>query len=98
LQKHSEEVSGLAAPHVFRLPPLYQLFSAKYMRWKLAFATASRFSSSMLGSFKNDDDVIKRVMKSTKTIALVGASKNPDRASNHVMCEYYFELMPSFHV
>jgi predicted CoA-binding protein len=27
-------------------------------------------------------------MTKTKTIALVGASKNTERASNHVMCEY----------
>lgn len=39
----------------------------------------------MPGSFQNDDEIIKRVLKTTKTIALVGASKNPERASNHVM-------------
>ncbi|MBP2460738.1 MULTISPECIES: CoA-binding protein [unclassified Rhizobium] len=32
-----------------------------------------------------DDDVIAGVLKSTKTIALVGASPNPDRPSNRVM-------------
>ncbi|KAL3801815.1 hypothetical protein HJC23_001211 [Cyclotella cryptica] len=39
----------------------------------------------MLGSWINDDDVIRRVLKTTKTIALVGASNNNLRASNHVM-------------
>ncbi|KAL7546389.1 hypothetical protein ACHAWF_009725 [Thalassiosira exigua] len=40
----------------------------------------------MSGSSKfHDDEVIRRVMTTTKTIALVGASKNPDRPSNHVM-------------
>ena len=42
----------------------------------------------MSSSFKNDDAVIKRIMKETQTIALVGASKKPERPSNHVMCEY----------
>ena len=56
------------------------------MRWRFAFA-ATRMSSSMLGSWRNNDEVIQRVLKSTQTIALVGASKNADRASNHVMCE-----------
>lgn len=32
-----------------------------------------------------DDDVIAGVLKNTKTIALVGASPNPDRPSNRVM-------------
>ncbi|KAL7542922.1 hypothetical protein ACHAXR_012218 [Thalassiosira sp. AJA248-18] len=39
----------------------------------------------MSGSFQNDDLVIQRIMKTTRTIALVGASKNPARPSNHVM-------------
>lgn len=31
------------------------------------------------------DDDIRHVLRDTKTIALVGASPNPDRPSNHVM-------------
>lgn len=58
------------------------------MRWRFAFAIGNRFSSSMSSSFKNDDAVIKRILKETQTIALVGASKKPERPSNHVMCEY----------
>ena len=65
------------------------------MRWKpiLAFAAGRRrFAnmSSKLGSWSNDDDVIRRILRETKTIALVGASKNTERASNHVMCEFLF--------
>ncbi len=43
--------------------------------------------SSSAETFQNTDDVLGRILKSTKTIALVGASKNTERASNHVMCE-----------
>ncbi len=32
-----------------------------------------------------DDDLLRNVLKSTKTIALVGASANPDRPSHYVM-------------
>ena len=60
------------------------------MRWRFAFAIGNRFSSSMSSSFKNDDAVIMKIMKETQTIALVGASKKPERPSNHVMCEYNF--------
>lgn len=62
----------------------------KIMRWRpfaLAMGNSARFSN-MSGSFHNDDEVIRRIMTKTKTIALVGASKNTERASNHVMCEY----------
>ena len=58
------------------------------MKWRpiaLAVGKSARFSSVMSASFRNDDDVIRRIMTKTKTIALVGASKNTDRASNHVM-------------
>ncbi len=33
----------------------------------------------------SDDDTIRRVLQSARTIAVVGASQNPERASNYVM-------------
>lgn len=58
------------------------------MKWSpsLAFAIGGgRFSK--MGSWQNDDSVIRRVLETSKTIALVGASKNVERASNHVMAD-----------
>eukprot|EP00573_Skeletonema_grethae_P000697 CAMPEP_0201689512 /NCGR_PEP_ID=MMETSP0578-20130828/3093_1 /ASSEMBLY_ACC=CAM_ASM_000663 /TAXON_ID=267565 /ORGANISM="Skeletonema grethea, Strain CCMP 1804" /LENGTH=159 /DNA_ID=CAMNT_0048174179 /DNA_START=178 /DNA_END=657 /DNA_ORIENTATION=- len=42
-------------------------------------------SSKKLGTWQNDEQVIRRVLKESKTIALVGASNKAERASNHVM-------------
>lgn len=54
------------------------------MRWKtapLAFAA----TSTTMPPFRNNDHVIRKMLTKSKTIALVGASKNPNRASNEVM-------------
>lgn len=69
------------------------------MRWKhltAAFAIgnnrrarlASIMSNTKLGTWQNDEQVIRRVLKESKTIALVGASDKVERASNHVMCKF----------
>lgn len=70
------------------------------MRWKhlTAFAIgnsrrarlASIMSSKKLGTWQNEEQVIRRVLKESKTIALVGASNKAERASNHVMCKFFF--------
>ena len=71
------------------------------MRWKqpLAFAIGAnkRFANIMskLGTWQNDDEVIRRVLKETKMIAMVGASKKTDRASNHVMCKFLMSCFES---
>ena len=47
--------------------------------------------------FKNSDDVMKRILTSTNTIALVGASNKPHRASNEVMLilqHYGYKVYP----
>ena len=41
--------------------------------------------STRSANFQNSDDTILRILTSSKTIALVGASNKPERASNEVM-------------
>jgi predicted CoA-binding protein len=52
------------------------------MRWrKLLSASFSAMSSS----FKNDDAVVRSILTSSKSIALVGASNKTERPANYVM-------------
>jgi len=47
----------------------------------LAFA----INSNTMPPFRNNDAILKRILSKSKNVALVGASKNPNRASNDVM-------------
>ena len=49
------------------------------MRWRLPTVTFSTMS------FQNSDETIRSILRKSKTIALVGASKNIARPSNEVM-------------
>lgn len=66
------------------------------MKWKLpsiAFAatptpnsnTGTSTSINSMPPFANNDKIIRKILAKSKTVALVGASKNPSRASNEVM-------------
>jgi predicted CoA-binding protein len=53
------------------------------MKWTpyLAFA----INSNTMPPFRNNDAILKRILSKSKNVALVGASKNANRASNEVM-------------
>jgi predicted CoA-binding protein len=58
------------------------------MRIRRLFSVA--FSTMSTGGFKNEEATIRKVLTSTKTIALVGASNKPERPSHYVM-EYLLQ-------
>lgn len=59
--------------------------------------TNNIITDNKMPPFQNSDKVLKKILTETKTIALVGASKNTARASNHVMLflqEHNYRVIP----
>merc|ERR1711862_19640 len=51
----------------------------KRMQWKIPITAFA------MSSFQNSDKIIRKILRESKTVALFGASKNPNRASNEIM-------------
>lgn len=57
----------------------------------------SRNTSSSSKPFQNSDAILKKILTSSKTVALVGASKNPSRPSNeilHFLLKHNYDVYP----
>jgi predicted CoA-binding protein len=52
------------------------------MKWRLPIAA---FSTHTMIPFRNNDQTIRKILENSKTIALVGISKNENKPSNEVM-------------
>jgi uncharacterized protein len=58
---------------------------------------AGSFITIIMTALCKDPNLIRKILTSTRTIALVGASNKPDRASNHVMAyllQHGYEVYP----
>jgi len=52
------------------------------MKWRLPIAA---FSTHTMSPFRNNDQTIRKILENSKTIALVGISKDEHKPSNEVM-------------
>jgi predicted CoA-binding protein len=51
----------------------------------LLYAAFANNSSRSMSTFQNSDATLRKILTETKTVALVGASKKPERPSHEVM-------------
>jgi predicted CoA-binding protein len=64
------------------------------MKWRLPIAA---FSTNTMSSFRNSDKTIRKILENSKTIALVGISKDIHKPSNEVMgvlIEHGYRVLP----
>jgi len=64
------------------------------MKWRLQMAA---FSVNTMSNFRNNDQTLRKILENSKTIALVGISKDAHKPSNEVMgilMEHGYKVLP----